>query len=232
MNPDSYRLLWLSLIENKPYEGMFINKHKNGTEFYEYKTITPVLDEEQRPMYYIAISRDATDTTIAIDKLSYLAQHDELTGLYNRAKFNDILAQKKSAYQQTCRSFSLILGDIDDFKKINDVYGHDIGDKVLKSVAEKLTHLIRHDDFVARWGGEEFVLLVDCNLDDAMKIAQTLVRNLAAINKDGIILEQQVSLSFGVATYVADMTLEQLFDQADQALYRAKADGKNCARSI
>ncbi len=231
MEPESYRQLWLSLIENKSFEGLFTNKHKDGTDYFEYKTITPILDEHQRPMYYLAISRDATQATQAMDKLSYLAHHDELTGLYNRAKFNLILTQKRAAFQQAGHAFSLILGDIDDFKKINDIYGHDTGDKVLKSVADKLTNSVRHDDFVARWGGEEFVILVDNDLDAAMKVAQTLVRNMATTDTSGAIAEP-VSLSFGVATYTENMTLEHLFEQADQALYRAKADGKNCARSL
>lgn len=226
-----YQDLWRSLIENRPFEGVFINKNKQGQSYFEHKTITPILDEFNRAMYYLAISRDSTEIIERTEHLSFKAFHDELTGLPNRSKFNEIVRAKLKRYEQHDIEFSLIVGDIDNFKQLNDQYGHDFGDQVLKQVAQQLSDSVRRDDLVARWGGEEFVIVIDSNLKGARKLANYLVNKMAELEVERV-PSNCVSLSFGYASVKANETLEQLFERADQGLYQAKQTGKNRACSI
>lgn len=229
MDANFYKNLWQNLIENKPFEGMFINRHKKGHEYYEHKTITPILDHDFHPMYYLSMSRDATQMMRKTRHLSYQAFHDPLTGLHNRAKLNEVLEYKQNNFSLTGQSFSFILGDIDNFKQLNDTYGHDMGDQVLKRVAKSLQSALRRDDFIARWGGEEFVVLVDTDLDDAKRIAQMILEQVAQMSTDGL-KGLPITLSFGVATYSEGITLQGLFERADKGLYLAKSSGKNCVK--
>ena len=156
------------------------------------------------------------------------AIHDELTGLYNRRFFNERLVDEVDRARRYNSSFSLVICDIDQFKQVNDTFGHPIGDKVLTRIASELKDNIRSSDMVARYGGEEFALLL-LNTDKEMagKLANELRRKIAA----SIIHEiegRQVTASFGVATYGADaITLEGLVAKADRALYLAKSQGRN-----
>jgi diguanylate cyclase (GGDEF)-like protein len=128
------------------------------------------------------------------------------------------------------RSLCLIMIDVDHFKKINDDYGHLAGDKVLYAIAQALVNLMRPNDMIARFGGEEFiVLLPDVGLQDAMTIAERLRAGIAAIMLDGdeLAAALPVTVSLGVASMLANEELEALVAKADAALYRAKAGGRN-----
>lgn len=158
-----------------------------------------------------------------------LADIDQLTGLYNRRGFDKILAPLFSTAQRNERKISLLLLDIDHFKMINDQYGHLAGDKVITHLSTLLLEEARTGDVVARWGGEEFILLLpETDSSEALSLAERLVRRAADLT---ILFEQQeitFTVSIGVASLmIDDKSFLQLLDKADHALYKAKADGRN-----
>ncbi|WMS86162.1 GGDEF domain-containing protein [Pleionea litopenaei] len=167
----------------------------------------------------------------------FKAYNDPLTSLPNRYAYNERLTQEYSRWRRYRNSLSLAVCDIDYFKKINDQYGHQAGDEVLKAVANQLDHGLRESDFIARYGGEEFVILMpETRLADATKAINKLrlmVRDHAIkVTPNQTI---NITLSFGVAEFEGADTATDVFNKADKALYRAKEKGRNqvCAeRSI
>jgi diguanylate cyclase (GGDEF)-like protein len=157
--------------------------------------------------------------------LDYRATTDPLTGLYNRRKFNRELATEILRAQRYKSPLSLVLYDIDHFKKINDLYGHQAGDQALIALSRFVSSRIRNSDVLARWGGEEFVILTpSCNGPVACQLAGNLSDAIGALDIDGV---GSLTCSFGVAEYCDGDTAETLLARADEALYRAKTNGRN-----
>lgn len=155
--------------------------------------------------------------------ISELAQKDRLTGLYNREKFDQELLKTCDPDSQTTPT-SLLLVDVDHFKKINDTYGHLKGDEVLKALAVKLSKIVRCTDIVARWGGEEFaILLPETEKALALSLAERLRNEVNATLTAGI----SVSISIGLVSSSVATNSEMLLQKADNALYQAKAKGRN-----
>jgi len=153
-----------------------------------------------------------------------LAKTDALTGLLNRVGVRDILYKGLLDWRNNNTPFSFIIIDLDNFKRINDTYGHDIGDTVLRDAAQLMLNMVRRTDALTRWGGEEFVLAcLDCNLEQAKQVAENL---RSALESKLICHGSSVTASFGVAT-MKEPKLEKLFKNADAALYRAKQLGRN-----
>lgn len=151
-------------------------------------------------------------------KLENLSYRDQLTNTYNRYKFNQFTETTK--YSKSGMSF--IIGDIDFFKKVNDTYGHDSGDEVLKYVANTFTKNIDNSNLVVRWGGEEFlIVLTNTNESTAYMIADSL-RKMISIGNNNV---TPITMSFGVATF--DSSYKQSIKNADEALYQAKNSGRN-----
>lgn len=153
-----------------------------------------------------------------------LAKSDPLTGLLNRIGIRDALYEGLNDWKSHRKPFSFVLVDIDHFKKVNDAHGHDVGDIILKGTAELFQENVRRSDFLARWGGEEFILVCpDTNLEQAHIVAELLRKKLEqAEMSDGI----KVTASFGVST-LSQPDLDILFKNADLALYDAKNLGRN-----
>ncbi len=153
-----------------------------------------------------------------------LAHSDALTGLPNRRAA--LACYATSRFQD--KPAAIVLFDLDHFKDINDLHGHEVGDAVLRTVAETTQETVRPDDFVARWGGEEFLLLLPaCPLDGARAIAERVRKALERVESSP---NGPVTASFGVITCHPDEPLEQALERADQALYDAKAGGRNQVR--
>lgn len=163
-------------------------------------------------------------------QLEKLAGEDVLTGLANRRKFNDDFATVLKEYHKGVKKVSLLLVDIDDFKLVNDSFGHIVGDQILKQVAFVLKENLRKEDKVARWGGEEFaILLVDVMVEDALKIAQKIGQK---IKEDKTILEfieNPITISIGLGELRASDSQDGLIQRVDKALYSAKEGGKDRA---
>jgi diguanylate cyclase (GGDEF)-like protein len=152
------------------------------------------------------------------------ARIDSLTGLANRRAVEEILAAEISRAQRFAHQLGVVLLDLDRFKDINDSFGHAAGDVMLRAVSRLLTSLARQEDTVARWGGEEFVVVLpETDLAGARRFAERLRRTIEA----HAVGEMRTSASCGVATMLPEDTVEELLGAADQALYQAKANGRN-----
>lgn len=158
-------------------------------------------------------------------KLKQLSREDALTKVGNRLKLNELL---ESSYQEGVsykRAWGVILLDIDNFKHINDTYGHIFGDEILKKFSSILLQNIRKTDTLGRWGGEEFLIICpDINEENLLKVAEGLRKN---IESDPSLKEKDITASFGVALYRESRDIEEILESADRALYRAKSEGKN-----
>lgn len=159
------------------------------------------------------------------------AHKDPLTGIGNRAAFNEALNREIELAQRHQRSLGMIVIDIDHFKSINDTYGHSIGDCLLKAMANCANNTIRLSDQLFRYGGEEFVVLLPETNDKGVKrLADRIRRNVAAMDCACEGKHIKMTASFGVTTLRKDEDGKALFARTDQALYQAKEDGRNCTR--
>lgn len=226
MSAEFYDDMWSKLSKNQPFEGVFLNVHKNGKLFFEQKTITTILDHDNQSCYYLALSKDSSEVINKTNHLEYQAYHDPLTGLFNRAKFDEIMDYKMRVFETHHAPFCIILSDIDNFKMINDTLGHAVGDEALQQVAHVLHSNLRDADVVVRWGGEEFCILVDATIDKALTVAE-LLRLRINTSEFSMLPSKTLSMSFGVAQIYPQQTPEELFVKADQAVYLAKKLGKN-----
>lgn len=160
-------------------------------------------------------------------KLQYLADFDELTGIYNRRKFNECLEREMNSARRYHQPLSLVMCDIDFFKNVNDTHGHDEGDQVLKSFADIFRQNLRKSDVYARWGGEEFIILMtQTDIATATKVADKLRQIISNTNFGKDI--QQLTASFGVSQLYDTEKTSPLIKRADKALYEAKHSGRNC----
>lgn len=158
-------------------------------------------------------------------ELETLANTDPLTSMYNRRKFSEILAQEIKRHQRYQKSFSLINIDIDHFKKINDNYGHDTGDRVIEDFSQTLRSNIRETDSACRWGGEEFILLViETDINSVILVAEKIRKILDTSTIEPV---GKVTASLGVTQVKEGDSCESIITRSDQALYKAKNNGRN-----
>lgn len=164
------------------------------------------------------------------ERLEELAMTDQLTGLYNRHYLLDSATKKISAAKRHNIDLCLVVIDIDFFKSFNDKHGHAMGDLVLTKVAELLSSHVRNNDIVARFGGEEFVILYDyCPLAKAVEKTEVLRKALEQLKPEGL----TVTASFGLAQFnPQDKDFDGLFIRADEGVYQAKGNGRNCVVSV
>ena len=174
---------------------------------------------------YIVVFTDITNTVMTSKKYEKKALYDTLTGLYNREKLNDFLKFQMNISRRYKTQLSIILFDIDDFKHVNDTYGHIVGDKILCQLSALVQKSIRNTDIVARWGGEEFMIVAPEIALNSAKIVAENVRIL--INEDKFPDAGTITCSFGVTSYKINESIEEFIDRADVALYEAKNSGKN-----
>ena len=163
---------------------------------------------------------------VTAKELEHVSTHDVLTSLYNRAEYIKRIAIKMKSAQRYKEHFGLILVDIDYFKLVNDNYGHVVGDDVLRKLAKLLLDNVREDDFVARWGGEEFVLILNyATMDDLERLVKKFQ---AKVEKLSFAPVPKLTLSFGLSVYIDGDSEDSLFKRVDNALYTAKNSGRNC----
>lgn len=163
-----------------------------------------------------------------LKKTQHLADTDNLTQINNRGKIENILKEEINTYMACGRSFCLLMIDIDHFKRFNDTYGHDVGDQVIITVAQRLAQNLRGTDTIGRWGGEEFlVILRDCDNQKARRVGEKLVDIVRDACIDCIYPKEHVTISIGGAVMEASHTMKTLIKTADIALYEAKQNGRN-----
>ncbi len=164
------------------------------------------------------------------DSLEQLATTDPLTEVYNRRKIQALLDQELARVRRYGTRSALIMLDLDDFKQINDAYGHDVGDLILRSVTTAIREQLRTTDAIGRWGGEEFLVLCrGTQLADAAQLAERIRRCVERAHED---TGNEITLSLGVTELAGTDTLHSLLSRADKALYAAKHGGKNAVRAI
>ncbi|SEO57905.1 sensor domain-containing diguanylate cyclase [Aquisalimonas asiatica] len=174
---------------------------------------------------FIVVLQDVSEQKRLEERLSWQASYDQLTGVLNRWRFQEVLEEGVASAQRDDRVFSVALVDVDHFKGINDRYGHTVGDQVLQEVAAQLQGALRETDSIARWGGEEFALLL-AEADEALarQCAQRLCEHIALLRFGGGL---RLTISAGVAVYRAEDGPDELIQRADEALYTAKRTGRN-----
>lgn len=202
--------------------------HKDGRLIVAEVSKSPARDESGKTLYFIISERDITEERMLTAQLSHQALHDPLTGLANRALFDDHLEQAHSRILRRGGHSALLLLDLDDFKGVNDTYGHLVGDQLLGEVARRLESVTRSSDTLCRFGGDEFLYLAEgiVDLADAEVIAQRFLHSMDERFSIGeLVLEQRASL--GVVVWDASTTdLSDVLRDADVALYEAKRLGK------
>lgn len=228
-SPELYAQMWATLRSGKPFQSVFVNRHRNGQNFHEERSIRPFIDHQGQATHYIFSGRDISDRERVLQRLEHLANHDGLTGLPNRNLFMDRLRQATSHAMRRNSGFSLLLLDLDHFKMVNDRCGHAAGDALLIAVANRLKRCVRDEDTVARLGGDEFaIILYDTALpeDVAIVVEKIIQDQQSPFVLDGYELPAHASI--GIAIYPDDaMGMETLLKFADIAMYRAKSSGGN-----
>jgi diguanylate cyclase (GGDEF)-like protein/PAS domain S-box-containing protein len=207
-----------------------IHTTRHGTRFLKTKKIA-IPDDQGKPQYLLGVSEDITDIKSATARIAYMAHHDSLTELPNRAAFNERLEFTMSRAASTGGSFAVMSIDLDRFKEVNDVYGHSTGDALLRDVARRL-QAAAEGAFVSRVGGDEFMIISENGSQPAAAIA--LADRLQATVAGSLEIYGhflQIGISAGIAIFPDDESdLSALLANADAALYRAKADGRGTVR--
>lgn len=224
---------WQTISKGKSWSGEFKNQRKNGTTYWAAASISPIRDAKGKLTHFIGLQDDITEKKILQEKLEQAATRDSLTELFNRHCFFQLMEQEMTRAKRYNRPFSLLIFDLDKFKRVNDTYGHQAGDEVLKTFARTLSRSMRSTDVIGRYGGEEFVAcLPETNLAEAVSMAQRL-RKLVA-QKTVIFKENTINFTVSVGCtqwQPEDIKPEDLVQRADQALYLAKNKGRNRVES-
>ncbi|MCZ4305025.1 EAL domain-containing protein [Zoogloeaceae bacterium G21618-S1] len=227
-----YQRMWDSLAQNGRWQGEIWNRRKSGEIYPEWLDISPVRNDQDQLIHYLGIFSDISAAKTSEAQLEHMAQHDALTDLPNRSLLNDRIATAIRRASRDRRTVAIMFLDLDHFKDINDSYGHETGDTVLKHVAMRLHECVRDEDTVARLGGDEFVVLME-DIEDAEQADQAAERILASlippIGQNG--QEFFIGASIGVSLYPRDGdSVEALLRNADTAMYQAKQLGRNNAQ--
>jgi diguanylate cyclase (GGDEF)-like protein/PAS domain S-box-containing protein len=225
-----YREMWDAIRHQGSWRGEVWNRRQDGQIYAELLSISSVQDADNSVQSYIGVFSDISERKAHEGELDRLANYDSLTELPNRRLLGDRLEQALARTRRSGRSMALCYLDLDDFKPINDQFGHEVGDEVLIGIANRLSKLVRAQDTVARLGGDEFVLLFT-DLTRAEDSHLLLERVLAASTSPILLrgVAHRVSASIGVVLSPPDVeSADRLLRHADQAMYRAKEAGGNC----
>ncbi len=227
-DPSFHAAMWQRILAGNIWQGEVIEAHRDGSRFTVRQTITPLRDPEGRINHFVSILEDISEQKAAAEQIEHLANYDALTELPNRRLFFDRLTQALARAHRAGTPCALLFLDLDRFKEVNDLHGHEAGDRLLKAVADRLRGLLRASDTVARLAGDEFVAILpdiesraDC-IRVAEKIVSTLGRPYPLADN-----EESIGVSVGIALYPEHATdSEALIGAADRAMYAAKAAGR------
>ena len=232
-----FREMWAKLVQGETWQGELIDVTKNGQEYIQLTTITPIRQGNGNIINYIAIGEDITSRKKGEERIFELAYFDQLTGLPNRTLLLDRLNQVIAMSARSGVYGALLFIDLDHFKNINDTLGHQKGDLILKQVADNLMLNLREGDTVARFGGDEFIVLLS-NLGTDSDIAASKTKTaalklLTSLNQTYQLGEvaHHSSASIGVTLFNGkESSSDQLLKQADLAMYKSKKAGRNSVR--
>ncbi|HEX5513218.1 MAG TPA: EAL domain-containing protein, partial [Gammaproteobacteria bacterium] len=230
--PAFYERLWSTIQRGKPFEATITNRKKNGQLFHVQMTISP-LTNKRGISGFVATAKDITGQVSSQERLLMLAFHHPLTGLPNRALFRDHLHEAAARARRSEHSIAVLFIDLDRFKKVNDSLGHQVGDVLLKEVAQRLRNAVREIDTVAHLGGDEFILLLDA-IQQPAQVRAVATKLLQLFEQPFMVAERElhISASIGIAIFPEDSNLgendnvELLIERADTAMYQAKRAGR------
>ena len=231
-DPATFADLWEHLRRGEPWTGELINRRKSGEVYWEEAHLAPVKDAAGQTTHYVAVKLDITERKQAYERIAYMAHHDVLTNLPNRALFFEKVAQALALATRHGTRLALLFIDLDQFKPINDTWGHAVGDLVLQAAAQRMTERVRAADVIGRIGGDEFVVLLTDVQDEASAIR--VAEGIGEALRQPFVLDDKtlsISSSIGMAFFPdhgRDVT--ELARHADAAMYRAKEAGRDRLR--
>lgn len=216
---DFFKLFWKSLDQHHQFNGKIWNQHKNGSHYLHHVEVT-LIDKDAG--YYLSAHSDVTKDFDEQERFRFLAFHDSLTGLANRTLLEDRLTHAIKNALRTGEKIGVLFCDLNEFKQLNDTYGHLIGDEILIEIAKQLRTFFRNNDTIARFGGDEFVIVVEqLKNDDELT---ELIHELKSFIRAPLTKQQiPVSLSIGHSIFPHNgLTKEQLLTAADARMYDQK----------
>lgn len=221
----TYRLMWQTILAGKAWQGVLVERNKKGELYTVNQVISPLLSPDGAITHFLAIQHSYCNVGGEREEMQRLAFSDALTSLPNRALLLDLIEQEIIDAQLSQQQFTLLFLDLDRFKYVNDTYGHQLGDKLLVSVAQRALSTIRRTDVLGRLGGDEFIALVPqlsgSRLENLIEKITTAIAQPFEI--DGHTLH--IGVSIGVSYFPKDGdTVAQLIDTADKAMYKAKQE--------
>ncbi|TAN75057.1 MAG: diguanylate cyclase [Gallionella sp.] len=238
-----YEALWQTILSGHVWHGELVNRRKDGTLYHDETTITPIRGKDGEITHFVAVKGDITARKTSEEHLKNLAFYDPLTQLPNRRLLIDRLGQTLVVGKRSGRYGALMFLDLDNFKPLNDEHGHDVGDLLLIEAAQRISHCVREEDTVARFGGDEFVVMLkDLDADKAVSamqangVAEKIRAALAEPYRlellqaeDGeTVVEHRCTSSIGIVLFVnQESDRENILRWADIAMYKAKAGGRN-----
>jgi diguanylate cyclase (GGDEF)-like protein/PAS domain S-box-containing protein len=241
MDPALIDALWETILSGRVWRGELLNRMKDGTEFHQNTMITPIRDAAGEVTHFLGVIHDISERKRNEERIHALAFFDTLTQLPNRRLLDDRLRRARAASKRDGRYAALLFLDLDNFKPLNDTHGHSVGDLLLIEVARRLTRCVRATDTVARFGGDEFVVLLD-GLDvdrkksaaQAMAVAEKIrltigesyLLTVGPVGEPHVIAHR-CAASIGGVLFTATDALDGVLEAADQAMYRAKQGGRN-----
>lgn len=233
--PETYTALWAAVMRGHAWKGEFINLRKDGTEYIESATVTPVREVDGRVSHLLAIKQDITEQKRAEAEIKRLSYYDALTGLPNRILLLDRLGLVLAVSQRQSRQDALILFNVDRFKNLNDARGHALGDLLLQEVGRRIGGLLREGDTLARLAADEFAVLLqalDVHREDASRRALSVAEKVHVALRAPFVLGDEtatITASIGITLCPdgASDSPQEIFQRADTALHRAKAAGGN-----
>jgi diguanylate cyclase (GGDEF)-like protein/PAS domain S-box-containing protein len=224
-----YRQLWKHINEEGYWQGEIKNRTADGEMYIAWLSINAITNRKGEVENYIAVFSDVTTQRSHNEKYVHLATHDALTGLANRLILSDRLEHAVLHAERTQTTMAVFFCDLDNFKPINDTYGHDVGDKVLQHCADYFKKVLRAEDTICRYGGDEFIILLE-ELPDHSKLRKLTGKIMAlteeSVEHDGHTIP--IEMSVGVSIFPTDgVEGNELIKNADEAMYVAKKSGKN-----
>ena len=252
---DFYRTLWETITKGEIWKGTFRNKTKSGETIWVNATIIPFRDQWGQVLHYTALFSDITKAIQiserfererkqreSLEQMNHALRTDlnldHLTSLANRRGLDQFLEELERQPECADAPFAMLMLDLDHFKHVNDTWGHDVGDEVLKEVTHRWASQIRSSDMLARFGGEEFIAVLSRTDQQGAEIVAEKIRRVTQqkpviIHRDGTQLTVPITVSIGIAlsSQLKGTELKQMYRAADNALYEAKHSGRNCIRS-
>jgi len=221
--------MWAKIRLGEVWTGEIVNRRKDGGFISVYQTITPLRDDLGEISHYVSVSEDVTERKESEKRIAFMATHDELTSLPNRSLLNDRLQHAIAHAKRQQEKMAVLFLDIDHFKFINDSLGHQVGDQLLIVLAQRLSSILRQEDTVARFGGDEFVIVLP--QFNALNSIKDLASNiLKQIKQPYHLMEHELLItgSIGISIYPTDaIEADELIQHADSAMYLAKETGRN-----